>query len=203
LIALADTRPWDQFAAGHIRGSLSLLVNNQFPTEAGSLIDPNEDVYLIIDPSKLDDAIRGLVRVGIDRIVGWATPDAVVEAAASGAVFATIAEISADEAKARIASGTAFVLDVRRIGEHREARVKDHPAGLVNVSHTRLAGALDQIPRDADILVHCRGGVRSARACAYLQRLGHNVTNMAGGFLAWEKAGGSVERTTDAHTKQQ
>jgi hypothetical protein len=34
-----------------------------------------------------------------------------------------------------------------------EARVKDHPAGIFNVSHTRLATALDQIPKDADILV--------------------------------------------------
>ncbi|MBX3315387.1 MAG: MBL fold metallo-hydrolase [Phycisphaeraceae bacterium] len=193
-VALVDTRPWDQFASGHIKGSLSLLINTQFPTEGGSLIDPAEDVVLIIEPSKLDEAIRDLVRVGIDRIVGWATPDVVVEAAASGVNLATIAEISATDAKARIAKGKTFVLDVRKLGEHTEARVADHPAGLMNVSHTRLATALDQIPKDADILVHCRGGVRSARACAYLQRRGHTVTNMAGGFMAWEKAGGSVER---------
>lgn len=193
-VALVDTRPWDQFASGHIKGSLSLLVNNQFPTEGGSLIDPAEDVVLIIDQSKLDEAIRDLVRVGIDRIVGWATPDVIVEAAASGVRLATIAEISATDAKIRIAAGKTFVLDVRKLGEHNEARVADHPAGLMNVSHTRLATALDQIPKDADILVHCRGGVRSARACAYLQRRGHTVTNLLGGFMAWEKAGGSIER---------
>ena len=193
-VALVDTRPWDQFVAGHIRGSLSLLVNTQFPTEGGSLIDPAEDVYLIIDPAKLDEAIRALVRVGIDRIVGWAPPDAVIEAVAAGARVAKIAEIDAAAAKDRIAAGKTFVLDVRRLGEHTEARVKDHPAGIFNVSHTRLSTALDQIPKDADILVHCRGGVRSARACAYLQRRGHTVTNLAGGFMAWEKAGGSIER---------
>jgi hydroxyacylglutathione hydrolase len=33
-VALVDTRPWDQFAAGHIRGSLSLLVNAQFSPRA-------------------------------------------------------------------------------------------------------------------------------------------------------------------------
>jgi hypothetical protein len=41
-------------------------------------------VYLVIDPAKLDEAVRALVRVGIDRIVGWAPPDAVIEAVASG-----------------------------------------------------------------------------------------------------------------------
>ena len=193
-VALVDTRPWDQFAAGHLKGSLSLLVNAQFPTEGGSLIDPAEDVYLIIDPAKLDEAIRALVRVGIDRIVGWTTPDTIMEAVAAGAPIAKVAEIDAAEAKDRVASGKTFVFDVRRQAEHAEARVKDHPAGILNVSHTRLSTALDQIPTDADILVHCRGGVRSARAAAYLQRKGFNVTNLAGGFMAWEKAGGSVER---------
>lgn len=193
-IALVDTRSWDQFATGHIKGSLSLLLSNQFPTEAGSLIDPAEDVVLIIEQSKLEEATRELVRVGIDKVVGWFPPESVVEAAASGVTLDHIDEISASDAKARLAEGKTFVLDVRKRSEYDEGHVGSHPAGIENVSHTRVATALDDIPKDADILVHCRGGVRSARACAYLQRKGYKVTNLLGGFMAWEKAGGAVER---------
>lgn len=188
-VALVDTRRWDDFAQGHIPGSLSLLLNNQFPTEAGSMIEPTEDVILIIEPQRLDEAVRDLVRVGIDRVVGWAPPETVVELAAMGRPLATIAEIDAAQAKDLVAQGKTFVLDVRKLSEHAEARIP----GSLNVAHTRLNTALDQIPKDADILVQCKGGVRSARASAYLQRKGYNVTNLRGGFMAWEKAGGTIE----------
>lgn len=189
-VALVDTRSWDQFAGGHIAGSLSLLLTNQFPTEAGSLIDPAEDVVLIIEQAKLDEAIRDLVHVGIDRVIGWASPEAVVEAAAMGASVATIAEVDASTAKKLVAEGKVFVLDVRKLDEHATG----HIAGSMNVSHTRVNTAVEEIPGDREILVHCRGGVRSARACAYLQREGKKVTNLLGGFMAWEKAGGPVEQ---------
>ncbi|MGE3182062.1 MAG: rhodanese-like domain-containing protein, partial [Phycisphaerae bacterium] len=43
-------------------------------------------------------------------------------------------------------------------------------------------------------LVSCRSGARSARATAFLQRNGFDATNVAGGFLAWEKADGEIVR---------
>jgi hydroxyacylglutathione hydrolase len=43
------------------------------------------------------------------------------------------------------------------------------------------------VPKDREILVHCQGGVRSARACALLERHGYHVTNMAGGYGAYAK----------------
>ncbi|HEY2732716.1 MAG TPA: rhodanese-like domain-containing protein, partial [Polyangiales bacterium] len=47
-----------------------------------------------------------------------------------------------------------------------------------------------QLPPDHDrtIVVHCRSGGRSAKACAILQRLGYtHVLNVRGGVIAWQR----------------
>jgi hydroxyacylglutathione hydrolase len=76
------------------------------------------------------------------------------------------------------------VLDVRRASEFAGG----HLEGAANIAHTRLLSRLAELPRDRALLVHCQGGVRSARACALLERHGFQVTNMAGGYAAYAKA---------------
>jgi rhodanese-related sulfurtransferase len=45
------------------------------------------------------------------------------------------------------------------------------------------------------IIVYCRSGVRSREASKKLYNLGaKNLINMDGGILAWEKAGGEVQK---------
>jgi hydroxyacylglutathione hydrolase len=83
-----------------------------------------------------------------------------------------------------------FVLDVRRKTEFAEG----HIAGATNIAHTRLLSRLAEVPKDRPILVNCRSGARSARACSLLQRHGYHVTNLAGGMLAWEMAKVPVAR---------
>ena len=51
-----------------------------------------------------------------------------------------------------------------------------------------VAESLDRIPRDVDVVVHCRSGIRSARAIRLLEDAhGYtNLWNLAGGVLAWQ-----------------
>jgi hydroxyacylglutathione hydrolase len=76
-----------------------------------------------------------------------------------------------------------FVLDVRRRSEF----VEGHIPGAVNIAHTRLLSRLNELPSDRRLLVNCRGGARSARACSLLERNGFDCVNLAGGMLAWQK----------------
>lgn len=186
--AIVDTREWAAFRGGHVPGSLSLPLIKSFNTDAGSLIGADEPIILIIEPDRLDEAVRDLIRIGLDRIEGWVDASTLGEYEDDAHTLATTPEVDADEASGLIESGGVRVLDVRRKTEFREGHIED----ATNIAHTRLMSRLDEVP-DGKLLVHCRSGVRSARASAYLQRLGREVINLRGGFLAWEQEHKTVQ----------
>jgi hydroxyacylglutathione hydrolase len=189
-VAIIDTRGWDAFRKGHVPGSLFHPVNNSFNTDAGSMVADGEEVVLIIDSGRLDEALRDLMRVGIDRVIGWMPAAGVEEVGRIKGGLATTAEVDVNELAARTNDPSVMVLDVRRAAEYAQG----HIAGAACVAHTRLAAKAQSLPKGKKILIHCRSGGRSARACALLQREGYDVANVAGGFLAWEKSGLAVER---------
>jgi sulfur-carrier protein adenylyltransferase/sulfurtransferase len=49
-----------------------------------------------------------------------------------------------------------------------------------------VARRLDEFDKNADIVIHCKSGMRSAKACGILKQAGfEHVRNMKGGILAW------------------
>jgi hydroxyacylglutathione hydrolase len=187
---LIDTRPWAAFKQGHLSGALHLPLNNTFSTDAGSLIGEHETIHLIIEPSRVDEAVRDLIRVGLDELCGWYDASKLDAFVAGGGQLISTPEVAADEAQVMLDKSQPFVLDVRRKAEFAEG----HIAGATNIAHTRLLSRLNDVPKDRHILVNCRSGARSARACSLLQRHGYDVTNLAGGILAWEMAKTPVAR---------
>ena len=93
-------------------------------------------------------------------------------------------------AAARTAAREVLLLDVREDHEWVAGRA----AQALHVPLSRLTA--DDVPGDRPVLVVCRVGGRSAQAAAALVGLGRDVTNVAGGMLAWEAAGLPV--VTDA-----
>jgi hydroxyacylglutathione hydrolase len=188
--AVIDTRDWDDFRVGHLKGAMSFPLTNSFNTDAGSLIDEEEPIYLIIEPDRVEEAVRDLVRIGLDDIRGWCDANEMDALKREGAEMIETKEIDAQEASSMLDQPGVRILDVRRKTEYDEG----HIPGAVNIAHTRLPSRLDEVPRDESMIVHCRSGKRSARATAYLERLGYDVTNLAGGIIDWEKASAPVER---------
>jgi rhodanese-related sulfurtransferase len=94
----------------------------------------------------------------------------------------------ADTLKAtRLYNDDALVLDVREDKEFAAGHIpkaKHIPLGQLK---TRL-NELDKF-KNKPVLVTCRSGQRSARACSMLKKAGfETVYNQAGGIIAWERA---------------
>ena len=51
----------------------------------------------------------------------------------------------------------------------------------------RFKAALPPLDDRSPVAVHCAGGYRSMIAASLLQRAGHNVINVIGGYDAWKK----------------
>jgi len=188
-VAIIDARPWDAFRSGHIPGSLSIPFDRAFNTDAGSLVRDDEDIYLVLAAEHVEQAVRDLIRVGLDRIKGWFDPNEMEQFGSAQTPLATTPQVSAEEAQAMIDDPRVQVLDVRRAAEFEDG----HLPRAINIAHTRLAARVDEVSRDKHVLVNCRSGRRSARATSYLQRLGYEVTNLDGGILAWDRQQTSAE----------
>jgi adenylyltransferase/sulfurtransferase len=95
-------------------------------------------------------------------------------------------EISARELRERLARDPALpLLDVREPFEAEQASI----AGARLVPLGQLEGRLAELEpwREREIVIHCRTGGRSRRACELLRAKGFRVVNLAGGIEAWAR----------------
>jgi adenylyltransferase/sulfurtransferase len=85
--------------------------------------------------------------------------------------------------KQLIDSGADFTLvDVREPHEYQICKIDK--AKLIPLGD--LPKRLDELDKNADIVMHCKMGGRSAKACDLLRASGFTkVRNMTGGILAW------------------
>jgi len=92
-------------------------------------------------------------------------------------------DLSPNELKTRRAAGwKPWMLDVREPWEYSTARI----AGATLISLGDLAQRADDVPRDADVVVYCHHGMRSARAVSMLRHAGwRRVHNLVGGIDRW------------------
>ena len=95
-----------------------------------------------------------------------------------------IPQITVQELKRRREAGEPHLLvDVREPWEHQTAQMggKLIPLG-------ELPARLHELDREAEIVIHCHGGVRSQRAAEMLRAAGfERVSNLAGGIHAWSR----------------
>lgn len=91
-------------------------------------------------------------------------------------------EIAPQEVAERLNKGeTLTMLDVREPGEWMEGHVAgaNHiPLGELDIRH-------EELDPSQEIIVICRSGNRSGKACELLYEKGFKVINMTGGLNAW------------------
>lgn len=101
----------------------------------------------------------------------------------SPASSASGAEITAEQLKKRIDAGeNLFVLDVRNLNEFAICRIP----GTVLVPLPELPNRTSEVPKDREVIVHCKSGMRSTKAIEFLKSQGYaKLVNLSGGILAW------------------
>jgi len=186
-VAVLDTRPWEHYREAHLPGALFTPLNAAFNTVAGSYVPDEMAIYLIIDEDRLAEAVVDLVNVGLDNIVGYATPD-MFSAAIGGGKMSRIEEVPAEDLEERRGEG-AILLDVRGASEVAATGLLP---GAKNIAYTQLLDAMGDFPKRSTVFTYCETDSRSEYAAGLLDHFGHTVTHIRGGFPAWKAAGGTV-----------
>ena len=184
VIAL-DLRPGEQFAAGHVPGSVNIPLSGQSASWAGTILGLSSRPVLIgYAPEQLSEARLRLARVGIETERGY-LEGGVAGWTGAGFDLATLREITVQELHQRLAKNGMQVLDVRREAEFMAGHIEE--AAWWPLDRFRVSPP--EVDLNVPLAVHCQSGYRSMIACSLLQRAGFkNVVNVSGGFGAWQEA---------------
>ena len=102
-----------------------------------------------------------------------------------------VREVDVEQTLERVKEG-ARLIDVREDNEWAQG----HAAGARHMGRGVIERDIElEVPdHDAELILYCGGGYRSALAADNLQRMGYReVYSMAGGWSAWKNAGAPVE----------
>lgn len=82
---------------------------------------------------------------------------------------------------AEVKAKTLNLIDVREADEFASG----HLPGAINLPLSDFLERYGELDKDKPYYIICRSGARSAQACAFLEEEGYDVTNVAGGTIAW------------------
>jgi hydroxyacylglutathione hydrolase len=181
-----DVRDTEQYAKGHLAGSINIGLGGQFATWAGTVLDRTRPIVIIAEPGREQEAALRLGRIGFDHVKGYLAGGMEALAERPDLVWPTerVSVLIATEELAD--SDLSLILDVRTPHEW----TAKHIEGSRNIPLNHLQDRIDEVPRDRRVAVHCAGGYRSSIAASILQQYGiTNQIEIAGGLAAWEAAG--------------
>lgn len=175
-----DTRSAGEFAKAHIPNSVNIGLDGSFANWVGEMVtDINQEILLVCEPGREEEAMVRLSRVGYDHTIGYLNGgfDAWKDA---GKEWDTIVRITPDEFKTKY-NAHAMVIDVRKKSEYSS----QHLVGAINIPLNEIYSHLAEIPKDKPFILHCAAGYRSMIAASILQQLGYdNFCDVQGGFAA-------------------
>ncbi len=174
---LVDARPIAAFAAGHIRGALSIALRGAFASWLGWLVTPDRPLIFVLDAHQdRADLVRQCLKIGYEHLAGELAHGMAAWRAAG-----------LPERRTRLLDDpttlTAPVLDVRQAAEY----VAGHVPVAVNVE---LGSLRDQAGDLADEAwtVMCGHGERAMTGASLLERAGGSATVFAGSARDWARA---------------
>ncbi len=196
-----DLREHVLFSEGHIPASFSVGAGPNLSTWAAWVVPYDRPLLLVADEvEEIDEAIRALIRVGLDDIQGYlaggfgAWRDA-------GCPVQQLAQLSPADLHTRLQTGATLpILDVRTDEEWSAGHVE----GAIHIMGGTLQDRLDRLPpRDQPLAVMCGSGYRATVAASVLERAGFmQLINVSGGMTAWEDSGLPTTRTDEKGERQ-
>ncbi|MFC4242124.1 rhodanese-like domain-containing protein [Gryllotalpicola reticulitermitis] len=179
-----DARHQDEFALGHLPGSLGVPLVGRFAETAGMFLDLGAPIVIVVsEPGTEVEAVSRLGRIGADSVVGIVDGVGVGALAAAGRLVPSL-RASADEVdRMRDSAPAPFIIDVRSAVEYESGSVP----GAMNIPLPQLARRIGEVPGDRPVVVYCQSGWRSSVAGSWLRGHGVPAIELAGGMDAWQR----------------
>ncbi|MEH6793259.1 MAG: rhodanese-like domain-containing protein [Rhodococcus sp. (in: high G+C Gram-positive bacteria)] len=181
-----DARSVDDFAAGHLRGSVNVGFDGRFAETGGMVAEVGGRIVLIAYPGEEQEAALRLARIGSDNVTGYLGigRDGVFPAELATLVE-TAPRTTVEQLDVMLAADEVTLIDIRNPGEREFGTIP----GAIPIPLAQLRTRLDQVPTGKPIVMHCAGGWRSSVAASLLRAEGFDdVSDLLGGYNAWADA---------------
>jgi len=184
---ILDIRDAQTFAKGFIPNSINIGIDGNFAVWAGSLItDIKQEILLVAEPGREQEAITRLARVGYDHTIGFL--DGGFESwKKAGKEIDSIPTVTVEQFAALEEKDPSInILDVRKKSEYDS----EHIVNAINAPLDYINDSMAMIDKNKTYYVHCAGGYRSMVFSSILRARGYeNLVDVAGGFKAIKETG--------------
>lgn len=189
-VRVVDARGVEDFAAGHLRGSVNVGFDGRFAETGGMVADVGDQLALITYPGDEQEAALRLARIGLDNAVGYLTVGRDGRFPAALADLVQVApRMTVDELGPLLTEGAVTLIDIRNPGEREAGAIP----GSLHIPLAQLRVRMDEVPTGKPVVLHCAGGWRSSVAASLLRANGIDpVADLVGGYNAWVEAHAAV-----------
>ncbi|MDV3221463.1 MBL fold metallo-hydrolase [Intrasporangium sp.] len=178
---LVDAREQQEFAAGHLKGSISIPTDGRLAETVGTVLEPDQQFVILASEEEAQETAVRFHRIGFDHVLGYVSdPEGYLLARqeqvehSSRLTVAQIEDICESE--------HVQLLDIRNVGELASGAIP----GSRHLPLAELRGRLDELDRERPVVLYCAGGWRSNVGASVLRAEGFtDVSDIIGGFNAW------------------
>jgi rhodanese-related sulfurtransferase len=182
---LIDGRDPEEFARGHIRGAINIGLAGRYAEFAGSVVQPDVDLVLMVEPGDELESKNRLARIGFDRVVGCLDdPYKAMFVHRDEVRVASRLTVAAFDERRRDVAGLQIV-DVRNPGEVADGAID----GAIPIPVGQLPARVSELDPRRPTVVYCAGGYRSSVAASVLRQRGFaDVSDLIGGYNAYAES---------------
>ncbi len=178
---IIDGRPTEVFASGHLRGAINVGLDGRFAEYAGDVLRPGQEVIVVTEPGRENEARIRLARIGFDHVIG-ALDDIDRVLFDHPELSEQAPRVTASEVDEwRRTAPDLQIVDVRNPNECTVGVID----GSINLPLPNLLDRFEELDPGRPTIVYCAGGYRSATAASLLRSRGFaTVADIYGGYTA-------------------
>ncbi len=179
---IIDGRTPEDFALGHLVGSINVGMAGRYAEFAGSVVPHDVDMVLLVDEGFETEAKNRLARIGFDRVVGYLEHPVAAMVDNPDRVQRASRMTATDFAARRDGIENLQLLDIRGPGEVALGTIE----GSGHIPVGQLPARLAELDSTKPTVVFCAGGYRSSVGASVLREAGFvDVSDIIGGYTAW------------------
>lgn len=178
---LVDARDQQEFAAGHLKGSISIPTDGRLAETVGTVLDPTQQFVILASDEEAQETAVRFHRIGFDQVLGHvADPESYLLAREERVERSSRLTVTQVEEICEV--DDVQLIDIRNVGELAGGTIP----GSVHLPLAELPGRIGELDPKRPVVLYCAGGWRSNVGASLLRAKGFSdVSDVVGGYNAW------------------